>query len=243
MRAAIYPIIIFSALCIPVLVSAQADAVNADTFTDAALDTELQAIVDDPGILPDSPLFVAKRWWENVQVFFTFNAEHKAEREQKLALRRLAEAEQLIEKGNAEAADRHLNRYNAQLERFQERVQAMQDTDPEKAEAMLQRFEYIQEHQQQVLQRVYDQVPEEAQGGILNAIGNSASGIERAIEHFTSNSEQSITEFKNRVQERVTNEQEDVRLEIREQLRERGVIGANANTNTNTNTNTNSPGN
>ncbi len=237
-------------LALPCVVAAQTNEnvnantnANTNTAGDSLLEDQLNALLEDPGTLPDNPLFVVKRWWEDVQLFFTFNNEKKAELEQTLALKRIAEAEKLIEKGKVDLAERHLQRYEQHMERFQERIQTLQQNQSDKADELLNRFEMIQGHQQEVLQRVYDQVPEQGKAGIMNAIEQSAKGVQNAIEHVQANSQEKVEAFKNNVEERVKNQKEDVQLEIREQLQERGIIDDNTNEDTgNANENVNATG-
>ena len=44
---------------------------NANANKVSRWDEEL-AEITDPGILPDSPIFILKTWWEDVQMFFYF---------------------------------------------------------------------------------------------------------------------------------------------------------------------------
>ena len=68
--------------------------------------TNIQASILDelpgPKIMPDSPFYFLKVWYEKIVTFLSFGDARKAERYSKLAERRLQEAEKMVEKGEEE---------------------------------------------------------------------------------------------------------------------------------------------
>lgn len=173
------------------------------------------------GILPDSKLFSLKLWWEDVQRFFTFDTVKKAELEANLAMKRMAEAEKMIEKGKPELAEKHLmqfrNRLAAAFEKTEEASEKGKDVD-----ALVQKLEANLLKQQEVLAEVYEKVPENAKEGVLNAMEKSAKGLENAMENVQK-SEQA-KEFKNKLENTVENFGTTKKLEIKSFLQQKGII-------------------
>jgi len=145
------------------------------TVTEAPTETE------DPGILPDSPFYFLKTFWEKIQEFLTRDPVKKAEIHLRFAQRRLLETQKMCEKGKCNIAERWMNR-------FQEKIQ-IATRSAEKAQekgrdvtALVEKFQANLERQQAVLDIVLDKVPEPAKEAILKAKENSARGLQQAIE-------------------------------------------------------------
>jgi len=191
-----------------------AGAVSAKTDTETV-------DLPEPGILPDSKLFSLKLWWEDVQRFFTFSTVKKAELEAELAMKRLAEAEKMIDKGKPELAEKHLlrfrNRLAAALEKTEQASEKGKDVD-----ALVEKLEANLLKQQEVLAEVYEKVPESAQDSVLSAMEKSAKGLENAMENVQK-SEQA-EEFKNKLEDTVENFGTSKKLEIKQKLQEKGLL-------------------
>ncbi len=195
-----------------VLVSAMATSISY-----AAETVELP----DAGVLPDSKLFTLELWWEGVQRFFTFDSVKKAELESKLAMKRMAEAEKLIENGKSELAEKHLLQFENRLAAAFEKTEKAKEKGKD-IEALVQKLEANLLKQQEVLAQVYDKVPESAQKGVLNAMEKSAKGLENALENMQKSDEAKA--FKDKLKNTIENLGTIKKNEIKEKLREKGVI-------------------
>lgn len=189
----------------------------------ALADTE--ADMPEAGILPDSKLFTLELWWEDVQRFFTFDDVKKAELETKLAMKRMTEAEKLIEKGKTELAEKNLLRFQNRLEAAYEKAEQANEKGKD-VEALLEKLEANSLRHQEVLSEVYEKIPDNAQESILKAMENSAQGLENAMENIQ-NSEDGAEEFKNKIKNNLENFGTKKKLEIKEKLQQRGVLDDN----------------
>ncbi|MBU0597914.1 hypothetical protein KKF61_02865 [Patescibacteria group bacterium] len=195
----------------------------ASAQTNEATPTNETEVVELPeaGILPDSILFNLELWWEDIQRFFTFSNVRKAELEAKLAMKRIAEAEKLIEKGKPEIAEKHLlqfqNRLAAAYEKTEQASEKGKDVD-----ALIEKLEANLLKQQEVLAKVYDRVPASAQEGVLNAMEKSASGLQNAITNVQKSD--AAEEFKNKLKNKVENFGTTKKNEIKEHLQQKGII-------------------
>jgi len=192
--------------------------VTATSISYAAETVELP----DAGVLPDSKLFTLELWWEGVQRFFTFDSVKKAELESKLAMKRMVEAEKLIEKGKSELAEKHLLQFENRLAAAYEKTEQAQEKGKD-VDALVEKLEANQLRQQEVLANVYDKVPESAQEGVLNAMENSAKGLEQAMENVQKSEEAKA--FKTKLKNKVENFGTTKKNEIKEKLQQKGVIG------------------
>jgi len=127
-----------------------------------------------PGVLPTSPFYFVKGFFEGVGTFFTFGASAKAERYLALAERRLAEAEALAAQGDvrAEAA---VARYEAQYAEARERAAQVANIDLEARVA-----DATTKHLA-VLDDVISRVPEEAKEAVRSAKEQSIAGQLEAL--------------------------------------------------------------
>jgi len=150
-----------------------------------AYDTSKLEVINDyqPTLLPDSSLYFLKTWWENLQMFFTFNSVAKANLELKLANKRLVEAEKLIEKGKIDLAQRLLEKFQARIEKAIQRTEELKNQGQDVSE-LVAKLAANSARQQEVLAKVYNQVPTQAQEAILKAMEKSATGLSNAIENI-----------------------------------------------------------
>lgn len=117
----------------------------------------------DPGTLPDSPFYFLKSWREGIQLFFTFDAEKKAEQYLHLAEVRLAEYQKMIEKGKQEIAERTLKKYEDQLNRALQKAEELKSKSEEKASEVKTRIKEATSKHLQVLHENLLKIPEFAQ--------------------------------------------------------------------------------
>lgn len=206
------------------------------------LDKEIQAEIDDPGVLPDSPLYFVKRFSEVIHDWLTFDDGKKAELQYAFALRRASEIQKLIEKGKDDVAQKQIAKYEEHLEKFNERINKLADKKPDKADELLNKFEQIQVRQQAVLADVYEDAPAEAKAGILNAIDNSSKGMENAIEKLQSSAE--LDNYMDRVETRLETEFQNKSQDVKNRLENRIKVnnGNSGNGNENDNSSGNQPG-
>ena len=143
--------------------------------------TSSELIVEDPGILPDSPFYFFKTTFESVQLFFTFGKDKKALLETKLANKRLKEAEKLAEKGKTDLAVKHLENWQRRMNKVISKLEERKDKG-ENVTNVVEKLESNQTRQQEVLQTVYEKVPESAKEAVLKAQENSRKGLDKAVE-------------------------------------------------------------
>lgn len=155
-------------LVVPVLAAAQ---VTASTLP-------------DPGTLPDSPFYFLKSWREQIQLFFTFSAEKKAEQYLHLAEVRLAEYQKMIEKGKEDVAKRTLEKYEEQLSRALAKAEELKEKGEEVADELKREAEETAARHLKVLEQNLDKVSESAKGGIERALEASKKQLEKLDDLF-----------------------------------------------------------
>jgi hypothetical protein len=179
--------------------------------------TSIQAgILDElpgPEVMPDSPFYFLKIWYEKVITFISFGNIKKAERYSRLAERRLYEAEKMAEKGKEELTKRLLEEYEKHLNKALDKAREIKKQAEEKAkektkEKIKQVFEKISEStlkNQEVLFRVYELVPNEAKEVIERVIEITKTGYEQVVESVSGAKKEELKqraeEFKIRAQE------------------------------------------
>ncbi|MFH0952535.1 MAG: DUF5667 domain-containing protein [Patescibacteria group bacterium] len=191
-------------------------AIAAEEVNSTSNETLVEA-----GILPDSNWFRLKLWWEEVQEFFTFGDENKAELSAKLAMQRLAEAKKLMDKGKTELAVRHLEKYQERFEKALTKTEGARQQGKD-VDAIVERLTENNLRQQAVLAEVYEKVPENAKAGVLNAMESSAKGLTNAIEKVQQSEE--VKEFKDQLKNKIENIGAAKALEIKERFRQQGII-------------------
>ena len=167
-----------------------------------------------PGMLPDSPFYFMKSFFEGIGTFFAFNDLAKAERFLNLAETRLAEAKALAEKGKSQLAERSVERYQEQINRALSRAEQARTKGLDIDEVMAKVSEATLRHQA-VLADVYQKVPEQAQPAIQRAMEASMRGYEEAL--------RAVSKEK---QEEVIQQMEQKREEVEKRVweaREKGV--------------------
>jgi hypothetical protein len=130
----------------------------------------------DPGTLPDNPLYFLKSWREQIQLFFTFDAEKKAEQYLRLAEVRLAEYQKMVEKGKQEIAEGILTKYQDQLKRAIDKLDELK-TKGKDIKNLSQKVEKSVFNHLQVIKENSDKVPEEAKTELLKALETSHKSL------------------------------------------------------------------
>ncbi|MDI6821121.1 MAG: DUF5667 domain-containing protein [Patescibacteria group bacterium] len=132
----------------------------------------------DSSLTPDSPFYFLKTWKEEIQLFFTFDAEQKARQYLHLADVRFVEYQKMIEKGKQEIADKTLQKYEDQLNRALEKAKELKDKGKDIV-GFTKNIEETTVKHLQVLQENLAKVPEAAKQGLERAIEASQKGIEQ----------------------------------------------------------------
>ena len=128
----------------------------------------------DPGVLPGSPFYFVKIFFEGIGTFFTFGNSVKAERYLGLAEKRLAEAEALAAQGD-ERAQAAVTRYEEQYTKAKERAERTANPDL-KAQVADATTKHIS-----VLDEVLNKVPEQAKESVRAVKERSISGQLEAL--------------------------------------------------------------
>ena len=130
------------------------------------------------GPTPGSFWYGITTTFENVNLFFTFNSEKKAEKALGYAERRLAQAKAAAESENSKAVKTALADYEAKINLATESSKKIEDN--ERAEKLLTSIADNTAKHQEVLSDVLEKIPEEAREAITKAIEASKRGQEEA---------------------------------------------------------------
>lgn len=157
------------------------------------------------GPTPGSFWYGITTTFENVNLFFTFNSEKKAEKALGYAEKRLAQVEAAAESENPEALETALANYETKINLASESSKKIKDS--ERAEKLLTLIADNTSKHQEVLSVVLENVPEEAREAIMRAIEVSKKERDEAM--------QKIAELKGDV-EKLKEEVEDLRAKDEE---------------------------
>src|SRR3989344_3167285 len=80
------------------------------------LDKEVSKLGEPAGILPDSPIYGIKRFWEGLQITFAGGDVAKAKLKYRFAEKRLAEASEMLKKNRPEHLEKMLKEYETELQ-------------------------------------------------------------------------------------------------------------------------------
>jgi len=137
-----------------------------------------------PGLLPDNVFYFLKTWKEQIQLFFTFDAEKKAEQYLHLADVRLAEYQKMIEKGKEEIAQRVLAKYEKQLGHALSKAQELQNKGKDN-QGLLKKIEDTTIKHISVLEKNMENASEDAKKGFEKALESSKKvAQEKAVQSF-----------------------------------------------------------
>ncbi|KKW46437.1 MAG: hypothetical protein UY96_C0004G0014 [Parcubacteria group bacterium GW2011_GWB1_56_8] len=98
-----------------------APAVRAENASGTISDSEI-------GMLPGSPFYFLKLWYERVRLFFTFGDENKAQAYFHLAEVRFAEYQRLVAQGKDKLAQETIGRYENDLKNAQDILARLAET-------------------------------------------------------------------------------------------------------------------
>ncbi len=157
--------IIFSLIVLSLLIAG---------FSALAEDSSLPS----PGLTPDNPLYFFKTWKEQIQLFFTFNAENKAKQYLHLADVRLAEYQKMLEKGKTEIAQKTIEKYDKQLNRALQKIEELKTKNQDVKDVSQKLGDTLNRHID-ILEKNLQKVPESAKEGISKAIESSSKAIEK----------------------------------------------------------------
>ncbi len=179
MKKYLFSATILSILILPVLVLAQ----TSPTPIVVASPSVSPSPTINPGTLPDSSLYFLKTWKEKIQLFFTFNAEKKAQQYLRLAELRFSEYQKMLEKGKNQVAEKTLNKYQNQLDRALQKAEELKDKGKD-IKNLSEKLQHSTQNRLQFLQENLNKVPDQARQGIQRAIDNSKTKLQRFQERF-----------------------------------------------------------
>ena len=137
--------------------------------------------ISQPGMLPDNPFHPFQDFFEQLQLFFAFSPEAKANIHLQLAEKRLAELNLVIEQNKTDLVPILSDKFEKELNDTENEINS--------AKTLGQNVTEIAQHvagetfkHQLVLQNLLDKVPEQARPSIVNAINKSQEGHIAAVE-------------------------------------------------------------
>ncbi len=185
-----------------------------------------QEDLPDPGILPGSPFYFAKAFFEDVGTFFVFGDLAKAERYQELAQKRIAEAKAMAEKEpSEETMERLMNRYQNQLEKSLEKVEAVkernQENERERVNQITEKIARNTAKHFSVLEAMTEEVSDEIKTEILLAKEASSDGQIKALKLLVKeNTEEAVEIFSEAIEVRLNKIETDTDYEDEEESEE-----------------------
>ena len=155
-------------------------AIPAISVIESQPNISLERGLPEAGITPDSWLYGFKRFFESIDLFFTFDEIAKAEKYLKYAELRLAEAKEMAEKGKSEFVSDLAKEYENYLEKANEIAKTAQEVGKNvtKLTEIVAIATWVHVD---VLENVLEKVPEEAKPAIERAINSSKKGNEEAL--------------------------------------------------------------
>jgi len=139
-----------------------------------------QKALPDPGITPDSWTYGFKRFFEGVDMFFTFDDLAKAEKHVKYAELRLSEAKAMADKGKPEFVDDLVRDYEDNINKSNQIAEKAQQVGGDTTE-VIKIVALATSTHLDVLDEVYEKVPEQAKEAILKAKTSSIKGHKSAL--------------------------------------------------------------
>lgn len=107
-----------------------------------------------PKVMPDSPFYFLKIWYEKIVLFFTFDVVRKAERYKTFAGKRAYEAKEMLKQGKEELAEKSREIYKEYLNKARERLEKAAQ------KAMRQGKEKLQQELEQKVDEVKNKIKE-----------------------------------------------------------------------------------
>lgn len=134
------------------------------------------------GLKPTSFFYFLDTITENIDLFFTFDAEKKAEKALAYAEERLAEIEAVSHDNAPQAVEKAAKYYQKRLAVATSKAQKLKDG--EKAEKLLTIVSESTAKHQEILTEIYNNAPDEAKAAIEKAIEISIEGHEQALQQI-----------------------------------------------------------
>ncbi len=135
-----------------------------------------------PGILPDSPLYLFKGLFENIQLALTFDEVEKAKMKYRLARMRLAEALAMVEKNRTDLAEELLEKYERLLNETEEDLEKLKER--RNVTDVVERVSNSTYRHLIVLQEVYQKVPPQAKPVIERVMRQSMERHKKIVENL-----------------------------------------------------------
>jgi len=154
------------------------------------------------GITPDSWMYGFKRFFESIDLFFTFDDVAKAEKHLKYAELRLAEAKEMVEKGKPEFVDDLIEEYEDSLEKANEISKIAQQLG-KNVTKVAELVAIATSIHMDVLENVLEKVPEQAKPSIQRAIISSKRGNEEALNVLEKAQPEKAAEIHFRIAEKI----------------------------------------
>lgn len=148
----------------------------------------------NPGITPDSFLYVFDIWGEKIGMFFTFGAEAKAKKALVYAEERLAEVKAMVEKNKPGAVGIAAKGYEGYVAFAQGKIEEAKQKGKDIEEISEKVAEAIGKHLL-VLEEVLERVPEAAKEAIVRAKEVSMAGQKNALRVLATENPEKATEI------------------------------------------------
>ena len=148
-------------------------------MTPSALAQETNALLPEPGILPDNHLYVLKRVFEMIWTSWTFSNDARASRALELAQTRLAEARAMANADKSEFVASLLDQYTTELENANRLAAALTD---DKKPDVSEKIAVVTSGHISVLDDMEKKVPDNAKPAVIMARENSIKENMQAIE-------------------------------------------------------------
>ncbi|MDI6879649.1 MAG: DUF5667 domain-containing protein [Desulfitobacteriaceae bacterium] len=176
------------------------------TSTDGTTDPNLPPVQDsngqtvDPGTLPDSPFYWLSNFIQKLQLALTFDPAQKAVLEERLALRKLAAAREMLSKGKEEHAQKAMQEYTEKITNAQEFLSKVKDPASEEAQKLQEALAQTDAKNIQVLSGLLEKLPPQAARKVaLNVVRS----MEKAIDKMEPAEKQELSQKMNKVAQKV----------------------------------------
>ncbi|MCD6226448.1 MAG: S8 family serine peptidase [Candidatus Aenigmarchaeota archaeon] len=163
-----------------------------------AFERELPAV----GITPDSWMYGFKKFFEDVDMFFTFDDVAKAEKHLKYAELRLAEAKEMAEKGKPGFVDDLIEEYEDNLEKANEISKIAQQVG-KNVTKVTELVAVATSIHVDVLENILEKVPEQTKPSIQRAITSSKRENEEALKVLEKTQPEKAAEIHFRIAEKI----------------------------------------
>lgn len=173
--------------------------------------------VENVTLLPDSPLYFLKTWWEGAQQLFTRGLEKKAALDLKFANRRILELKKLCEeKDKCELAEKLAPRYQGKINSIIEKLKEAKEKG-QPVEDLTAGLKETELKSQEVMQNTYDKVPPEVKTALLSAMESTAKGVSEAIKQVQN--DQQAQEFQDKIKNQIENYGQEVKNKVKERFK------------------------